>query len=152
MKKTWILIADAHHARCFERQEHPHKLTELTGFVYPSIKLTDRPASGDLSGDAGKGHGRSGHAGTQFEPHTEVHAKERKEFARHLAEYINQAVAQQQCSALVLIASSPMLGVLKPLLSSAASQALQRCIPSDLTHYQGAELENRVNQALQLPD
>lgn len=152
MEKTWILIADSHHARCFERQAHPHKLTELTGFVYPQTKLTDRSAGGDLTGAAGKGHGRTGHAGTQFEPHTEVHAKERKAFARHLAGYINQGVAQQQCSALVLIASSPMLGELKPLLSSAATQALRRCIASDLTRYQGAELENHVNKALQLPD
>jgi protein required for attachment to host cells len=152
MEKTWILIADAQHARCFERHAPQHKLTELTGFVYPHTKLTDTAAGGDLTGAAGKGHGRTGHAGTQFEPHTEAHAKERKEFARHLAEYINRGVAEQQCKALILIASSPMLGELKPQLSSAATQALRRCIASDFTRYQGAELEKRVNQALQLPD
>jgi protein required for attachment to host cells len=152
MEKTWILIADSQHARCFERHAQPHKLTELTGFVYPQTQLTDTAAGGDLTGAAGKGHGRTGHAGTQFEPHTEVHAKERKEFARHLAGYLNQGVAQQQCKALVLIASSPMLGELKPLLSSAATQALRRCIASNFTRYQGVELENHVNKALQLPD
>lgn len=152
MEKTWILIADSQHARCFERHAKNHTLNELTGFVYPHTKLTDAPHEGDLTGAAGKGHGRTGHAGTQFEPHTEAHAKERKDFARHLAEYINRGVAEQQCNALVLIASSPMLGELKPHLSSAASKVLRRSIASDLTRYQGAELKERVDHALQLPD
>jgi protein required for attachment to host cells len=150
MEKTWILIADAQHARCFERHS-PSTLTELTGFVYPHPKLTDVDQGGDLTGAAGKGHGRTGHAGTQFEPHTEAHAKERKDFARHMAEYINRGVAEQQCNSLVLIASSPMLGELKTHLSSAATQVLHRCIARDLTHYQGAELQERVKHALQLP-
>ncbi len=152
MEKTWILIADSQHARCFARDPQHRTLRELSGFVYPHTKLTDAPQAGDLSGAAGKGHGRTGHAGTQFEPHTDAHAKERQEFARHLVEYLNRGVAEHQCNALVLMASPPMLGELKLHLSNAARQVLHRSIPSDLTRYQGAELQEQVNQALQLPD
>ncbi len=61
-----------------------------------------------MTGAAGKGHGRTAHAGTQFEPHTEPHAKERAVFSREIADYINDAVAARRCTALVLIATSPI--------------------------------------------
>ncbi|HAL39051.1 MAG TPA: host attachment protein [Polaromonas sp.] len=152
MEKTWILIADAGRARCFERHAPDHSLTELADFVHPHKSLTSEASGGDLTGAAGKGHGRTGHAGTQFEPHTEAHAKERGGFARQLANYLNEGVAEQRCNALVLIASSPMLGELRPCLSTAADKALRRCVVSDLTHYTGPELKERVDHALQLPD
>jgi protein required for attachment to host cells len=151
MKKTWILIANATRARVFERRATDRALVELADFVYPVKNLVDEAAGGDLTGAAGKGHGRTGHAGTQFEPHIEVKDKARLNFARQLADYLNQGVSEQRCEALMLIASSPMLGDLKPLLSSAAAGMLQQTVVSDLTRYQHAELQDRVERALQLP-
>ncbi|NMM15043.1 MAG: host attachment protein [Rhodoferax sp.] len=152
MEKTWILITDAHRARCFERHAPDHALTELADFVFPQTSISSEASGGDLTGAAGKGHGRTGHAGTQFEPHTEAHAKERGSFARQLAAYLNEAVAEQRCNGLVLIASSPMLGEIRPCLTSATEKILRKCVASDLTHYTGPELKERVNHALQLPD
>lgn len=152
MDKTWILVANARRARCFERHAGDLSLTELADFIGPQTTLASVASGGDLTGAAGKGHGRTGHAGTQFEPHTEAHAKDRHSFALQLADYLNRGVAERQCKALVLIASSVMLGELKPCLSHAAEQLLRRCVTSDLTRYQNAELKERINRALQLPD
>lgn len=152
MEKTCILIANGERARFFERHDRDHSLTELADFVHPVDRLDSRSDGIDRSGNAGKGHGRSGHAGTQFEPHTDARAKERGNFARQLAQYLNEAVAQQKYTKLVLICSSPMLGELRPLLNSAADKALQTSVASDLTSYQGADLKKRINHALQLSD
>ena len=152
MEKTWILISDAHRARCFERHAPDYSLTELADFVFPQTSMSSEANGGDLTGAAGKGHGRTGHAGKQFEPHTETHAKERSSFSRQLAAYLNAAVAEQRCNGLVLIASSPMLGEIRPCLSSAAEKVLLKCVTSDLTHYTGPELKERVSHALQLPN
>lgn len=152
MERTWILIANAERARCFERHATDHSLTELSDFVHPHASLSGQASGGDLTGAAGKGHGRTGHAGTQFEPHTEAHAKERASFARQLADYLNEGVAGKCCNALVLIATSPMLGELRPCLSRAADKLVQRCVVSDLTCYQGPELNKRIDDALRLPD
>lgn len=152
MNKTWILVANARRARCFERRDAELSLTELADFVHPKTSLLGAAGGGDLSGEAGKGHGRTGHAGTQFEPRTEVQAKERHSFARQLADYINRGLAEHRYSSLVLIASSPMLGQLRPALSPSAEQALRRCVASDLTRYQNAELKERIAMALRLPD
>jgi len=152
MQKTWVLIANAERARCFERHATDHSLTELTDFVHPHSSLTGEAGGGDLTGAAGKGHGRTGHAGTQFEPRTDAHSKERGSFARQLADYLNEGVAAQRCNALVLIATSPMMGELRPCLSSAAEKLVRSSVTSDLTLYQGPELKERVDRALQRPD
>ena len=151
MEKTWILVANARRARCFERQASGLSLTELADFVHPSPSLVGEAGGGDLTGAAGKGHGRTGHAGTQFEPRTEAHAKERGSFARQLADYLNRGVAEQRCHGLMLIASSAMLGQLRPHLNSATDKMLRRSVASDLTRYQGPELKQRISHALQLP-
>ena len=152
MSNTWILISDAHRARCFERDNTDHSLTELADFVFSQKSLQQAASGGDLTGEAGKGHGRTGHAGTQFEPHTALHVKERASFAHQLAHFLNQSVEAHDCHALVLMASSPMLGEIRPVLSYAAEKALKRCVAIDLTHYTGPELKERVTRALQLPD
>lgn len=151
MENTWVLVTDAERARCFERRAADHALIEFADFVHPHASLAQRAAGGDLTGAAGKGHGRTGHAGTQFEPHTDAHAKERDRFAQQLADYLNEAVAAHRCHELVLIATSPMLGALRQRLSGVAEKAVRQCVVSDLTHYQGPELRKRVDEALLAP-
>lgn len=151
MKKTLVLISDAHRARCFERQAPSHTLTELADFIFPQRHISPGGGPGDLTAEAGKGHGRTGHAGTQFEPQTDTRSKEQNQFARQLAKYIHETLLARPADDLILIATSPMLGEIKPHLSVVASKALTRCVEGDLTHYTGPELKARVDRALQLP-
>jgi protein required for attachment to host cells len=143
MEITWVLIANGERARCLERHATSHSLTELADFVHPSGSLTEAAA---------KGHGRTGHAGTQFEPRTEADDKARGEFAKQLAAYLNGGIEAHQFNVLVLIATSPMLGDIESRLSGAAKKALRRRVTKDFTRYVGADLKSRVDGALQLPD
>jgi protein required for attachment to host cells len=149
MQKTYILIADAHRARCFERLAAGHALVELADFVSPHVRLDAQASVGDMSGAAGKGHGRTGHAGTQFEPHIAASDQDRVQFARLVAQYLNTAVMEHRCESLVLIATSPMLGDLKPLLSPVATKAIHHTVARDLSHFTGRDLAERVNHALE---
>lgn len=151
MDKSWILIANSERARCLERHDSDHSLTELTDFVHPRASLSGQAEGGDLTGAAGKGHGRTGHAGTQFEPQTQADEKARASFARQLADYLNEAVTNKRCGSVVLIASSKVLGEIKPLLNLAASNVVKRSIASDLTQFTGLELKKSVDHALALP-
>ena len=152
MGKTWILLANSHRARCLEKNGTGRDLLEVADFVNPHYKLDNRKALGDVSGDADKGHGRTGHSGTQFEPRTSNQAKERASFARQLADYLNQHSSEHHFESLVLIASSPMLGQVEPLLGHAAKQSLQKSVVADLTSYQKNELRQRVHRAMALPE
>lgn len=148
MGKSWILVGDAHRARCFERGAAGSTLKEIDDFFCPQQRHAGAPSAGDVSGDAGKGHGRTAHSGKQFEPHVDAHAAERHAFARQLAKYLNDGVAQGRCASLALIVSGPMLGELRPLLSSAAQQVLRASVARDLTLYQGRDLAERIDDAL----
>ena len=150
MENTYIVIADAHRARCFERRSEKAPLIELADFLSPHIALTGSHLIGDLTGAAGKGHGRTGHSGAQFERHIEVPDKERGDFAQQLADYLNEAVMQRRCKSLALIATSPMLGDLRPRLVPSAARAVKHTVAKDLTHYTGPELTRRVSHALGL--
>ena len=146
MTRTWVLIADSHRGRLFERQERGHALVELADFVYPNDSAL---GGGHQESSLSKGHGATGHAGTQFEPQTSPQAKDRRMFSQLLAAHLNEGVASQQCGALVLIAPGPMLGDLRPRLSVSAGNALRHTVATDMTHFDGRELQHRVDQALQ---
>lgn len=152
MEKTWILVANAHRARCFERDGKDTPLAELTDFVAPRSRVVSDGFGGDTTGEAGKGHGRTAHSGTQFEPHTGAREKERADLAGRIADYLNEAAAAQRCDKLTLIASSPMLGALKPRLNPAANKLLKHCVSGDFTRLQGNALKERIDAALALPD
>jgi len=50
MTKTWILVANASRARCFERDALSAPLNELADFVFPHTRLGGE-ATGDRSTD-----------------------------------------------------------------------------------------------------
>lgn len=152
MEKSWVLIANSERARCLERDGPNHPLRELADFVHPHSHLSGQASGSGLTGLAGKGHGRTAHAGTQFELRTPSQEKLRHVFAQQLAAFLNDAAANKRYTALALIANSPMLGELTPLLAPSASLALKRSVAKDLTQLSGMELKKAVERALELPD
>jgi protein required for attachment to host cells len=147
MKKIHYLIANSQQARYFEQHLPSHTLTEITDFVHPLSTLTQRTHqahTNSVAEEVGKGHGRTAHAGTQFEPHTEWQDKERHLFAQQLAQFVNTEVYQQRCRELILVASAPLLGALTPLLSSGTHKVLRQKIAKDYAHLRGRDLEHHI--------
>jgi protein required for attachment to host cells len=151
MDKVWILVCDARHARFFTQEGGHHGLVELADFVYPISRRHATEGGGGHATVPTKGHGRTGHAGTQLETETDLHSKARNNFARQLADYLNNGVSERLCNSIVLIATGPMLYEIRERLSASASKMLGQCVTSDLTHYTGQELQARVERALQFP-
>lgn len=152
MKKTWILIANSQRARCLERDDLHHELTELADFVQPVSPIAGQTSRAELIGGSGKGHGRTGHAGTQFELRAAPQEKARSSFAHELADHLAEAVASQRCTSVAIIASNPMLGEIRHFLSPKVVKVLKRSVASDLTALVGPELKKGIDRALALPD
>ena len=146
MDRTWIVVANAARARLCEYDPRDGSLTELADFVH----APGRQKGSDLATDR-PGHTEKGQASvrTSFEPHTEVHHKERVRFARELAQHLDDAVAQRRCPAVALIASNPFLGELKAQLGGVATKLIVATAPTDLTHCDMAELTRRVSEILE---
>lgn len=123
MPHTWILIANGRRARFYLHDRSEGALVELAGFIYPAAAAASEPLA------AGREMANS-------------------RFARQLAGFLNKAVANRRCDGVALIATGPMLGLLRPMLSPVAAKQLLGSVDSDFTLYQGSELHRRVQDAL----
>jgi protein required for attachment to host cells len=146
MNRTWVVVANAARARLCEFDPRDGSLTELADFTHPAGRQKGSDLATDRPGHAAKGQTGSR---TSFEPHTEVHHKERATFAHELAQHLELAVVEGRCPALALIASNPFLGELKARLGPGATRAIAATSPTDLTHCTMAELAQRVGALLQ---
>jgi protein required for attachment to host cells len=140
----WVLVANAARARCFARDDENNAMRELASFVHPASRMKGQALDDDRGGLVHKGV-----ASTQFQPHTDPHEKEHVQFARELARYLDEAALAHRYPALTLFASAPFLGEVRAQLSAATQKLLRTSVALDLTAYDGAELEQRVAQALQ---
>jgi protein required for attachment to host cells len=148
MEKSWIVLANAARARILERDPADGALAELTDFVHPQSRQKASELASDRPGHAQKAHGDPAKVSTAFEPRTDLRRKEHEEFARQLAQHLDDAVAQRRCTSLVLIASNPFLGELRSHLGSATQKALALAVPTDLTSVAVPELTRRVSEVL----
>jgi len=145
MNATWILIANASTARCFE-QGIDGKLTLLDSFDHPDSRRPGSTLGADRPGHIeGIGHGL-GEA--SYQPRIDPKQWEHEKFAQELAAHLNAAVAARRCERLVVIASNPFLGRVKSHLDTQANKRLATAVAADLTSYEGRELKARVEQAL----
>lgn len=147
MANTLILIANGRRARFFVRDSRTTNLSELADFIYPYATGLSAPRN-RRTGLSSEGHGRTAHSRRQFESRTNPLEKSRSSFAQQLADFMNQGVAHKQCSRVAVIASDPMLGAIKPLLSPLATEKLCCSVPLDLTRYRGPELRHRIIEAV----
>jgi hypothetical protein len=147
-KTTWVLVASAHRARCFEHDASSRRVFETVNFSFPPPQFDSMGRPDELPRQCEPFKGRMPHGRVRFSPAMAVGVRKRTGFSRQLADYINRGVATQRCDGVGLIASSDMLGELMPLLSQAADQRLCHAIAKDLTHLQGIDLAHRIDLLL----
>lgn len=140
----WVLIANGARARSFVRDADNNAMRELCSFVHPESREKGVALGTDRGGLVHKGV-----ASTQFAPHTDLHDKEHAEFARELAQYLEDAALAHRYPGLAIIASKSFLGDLRAALGPATQRLLRTSLPLDLTTAVGADLEHRVAEALQ---
>ncbi len=141
----WVLVADGGSARCFATPRPGDELRELMDWVNPAARRSlhdlDRDARGrTLNRARGGGHG--------LEPPVDAHEKADSQFARRLAQYIDQAVTQQQLRQLAIVAPPAFLGELRAALSP---QSRSRCVlevPHDRVHHPVQEIRRCLRDAL----
>lgn len=145
MKATWILIANASTARCFE-QGTDRELTLLDRFEHPDSRKPGSALGSDRPGRVqGIGHGLGN---ASYQPRVDPKTWEHDKFAQQLAAHLNDAVAAHRCERVYVIASNPFLGQIKSRLDAQAAKRLVAGVAADLTSHEGRELKARVEEAL----
>lgn len=143
MGATWIVVADAARGRIFEMQQQGH-LAEIEDFVNP----VEREDNADLRTDGygrfyGKGEREQGHTA---EPPVLPKEHEAERFARHIADYLDQARNLHQYDKLCLIAAPGFLGLLRNTLDEEVQKLIDQELDQDLTKASIRELEQRLER------
>jgi protein required for attachment to host cells len=145
--QTWILLANATHARLCRRDPADGRITDLAEYSHPASRWKARDLVGDRPGHVERTEG-SQRSGTALTPRADPRRKEHEAFARELAEVLNRGVQEKHCDALVLMASNPFLGEIKAQLSPAALHSLRAAVPSDYTQLDAPHLARRLTEVL----
>jgi protein required for attachment to host cells len=145
MKRTWILVANGAHAQFFQRTGASGALEPLQKFECPQARAKGVDLESDRMGHEEMGHGRGS---SSFDAHSGPRAKIREEFARDLARFVNEGIAGDRCGAVMLLASSPFLGLIKAHLSVPAAKVLLAAIDKDLTALDPKALALRLHAEL----
>ncbi len=145
MKRQWIVVANAAHARLFSRALPTDPLIPLSVLEHPESRL-----KGSELGDERPGHEATDNSpgGNRYEPRTDVRRKEHQKFAQEISQRLDAGLAAGDFDALLVYASNPFLGELKAQLSEAVQKRLQATFDRDLTSFGLDEIERRLQDDL----
>lgn len=135
--RTWVLIADAARARVFESTGKGTGLTlvqdmTLDAELLPSHELgTDRPGRSFDSVGSGR------HA---MESPSDLHREQKRQFARRVAEAIEERQTTRRFDSLVLVAPPVTMGDLRAALPDKVKGVVAAEVVADLTRTPVSEL------------
>ncbi|HJV59767.1 MAG TPA: host attachment protein [Albitalea sp.] len=141
MKRQWIVVANASHARLFSRESSTDPLQPVATLEHPQSRLKGSELGGDRPGHEATDNSPGGN---RFEPRTDARRKEHQHFAQEIAERLQAGLAAKAFDSLLLFASSPFLGELKAQLGEALDKRVQLAVDSDLSALGTSELEQRL--------
>jgi len=147
--KNWLVVANAARARVLEESggqgSRQRAYVHVADLVHPQSRQKSHDLVDDRPGHVQRlGHGLSG---TAYAPHTDPRQREHDRFAREVAQLLDAGVLAHRCAGLVLVASSPFLGLLKSHLGAQATKAVLRTIDADYTALDERELAHRLAAA-----
>ncbi len=130
----WVLVANGFKAciLSIEKRKDVSLIKEYQSATLPTRELvSDRP---------GRGFDRHGDGRHSMEPPSDAHRQTSVRFLHDVAKYLDQERLQNHYQQLIVIAAPTALGVLRQQFSKAVTEAVNREIPADLTHYRFDEL------------
>ena len=140
---TWILIADGARARILENAGPGQGLGEVTEFSQPPLRardiMADRP---------GRSFDTTGKGRSAMEPPTDPVEKREADFARSLADALEQKRRAGAFDRLILIAAPTALGDLRKALPEQLKRLVYAELAKDLTKVPNDEMPKHLEDVL----
>ena len=146
MATTWILIANASVARLYANHGVKKGLELIKEFSHPESREKSSELVSDRPGH-NQGHG-NGHG--SFVPATQPKQNEAGRFAQELAKELEQGRANNIYDRIILIASSPFIGLLNSRFSNHVRDLITDSIEKDYTKLAQHELPGRLEHCIYL--
>ena len=137
MGKKWVLVAHRSGARLFENRGPGKGLELLKTVEHPAGKLRSHDIDSDKHGRSfdRRGGGRHAYSNEQ-DPTTHI----AEQFAKQLAELLDDGLTQQRYVQLVLVAEPRFLGILRAALNSTTAALIVATLAKDLGNTDARDL------------
>ena len=135
--RTWVLIADAARARVFETMGKGTGLTAVSDMAFDAKLAPSHMLGTDRPGRSFESVGSVRHA---MESPSDPHRERKRQFARRIAEAIEERQAASGFDRLVVVAPAVTMGDLRAALPDKVKAVVVAELVADLTHTSVSEL------------
>ena len=140
-----IVVADSTRARIFTVDSASSPLNEIETMAHPEGRIHEQNLVSDLPGkDSGKGGGGDHAYQEKIEPKRE----EMIEFAKRIADHLDEATKANKLNKLVIIAAPAFLGELRTHLSTETGEKIVFELDKNLAHHSEEDIRNHLSQFL----
>ena len=144
MSILWVVVADQSKARIFTVADRRGALQAVVELEHPAAREREQDLTSDRPGRSFDSQGRGRHAmGSTVEPGKQ----EAIRFARQVTDYVQAAHNEGDCNRLLLVAGSPMLGLLRENLKKSSGMDITE-IEKNLGQYDALEIRKHLPERL----
>jgi protein required for attachment to host cells len=141
----WIVVVDGSRARFFEAGRLPSALNEVEDLIDPAGRMSERELGTDRPGRSFESVGGARHA---LSSASTARQRGRQQFARRVADRVDDALAQGRFRRLGLVAPPAMLGELRHALSARCRSRCDLELASDIGQFGRTQIERHIAHAV----
>jgi protein required for attachment to host cells len=143
MQSMMIVVADSARARIFTADSSHSPLNEIETMAHPEGRMHEQNMVSDMPGkDSGKGGGGD-HA---FQEKIEPKKQEMIEFAKRIADYLDDARKANKLNKLILVAAPAFLGELRTHLSNETSEKIVFELDKNIAHHSVEDIHKHLSK------
>jgi protein required for attachment to host cells len=139
--RTWVLIADAARARMFETMGKGTGLALVQDMNLDTESTPSRELGTDRPGRSFDSVGSGRHA---MESPSDLHREQKRQFARRIADAVQEAQAAKRFDRLVIVAPAVTMGDLRTAMPDKAKAVVTAEVVADLTNTPISELASHI--------
>ena len=142
---TWILVADAAHARIFNSETATSAISEIESDIHPQSQQREQTLTSDLPGRQAGGATGSHHS---VSSKTSPKEHEASEFAKVLCRHLEVEHNAQKFRQLIVVAAPAFLGLLRAEMSKNVSRVVTLEIDKDIVEQDVSSIRGQLPEVL----
>ncbi len=146
MKSIMVVVADSSRARIFTTDSPSSPLNEIETMAHPEGRMHEQNMVSDLPGkDFGQDAGTGGHA---YQDETEPKQQEVIDFAKRIADYLDDTRKSNKLGRLLIVAAPAFLGELRKQMSEQTNEFVVFESAKNLTQHSVEDIRNHLPKFL----
>ena len=142
MNLIMTVVADSARARIFTADSIHSSLNEIETMAHPEGRMHEQDMVSDLPG---KGSGKGGGGDHAYQEKIEPKEQEMIEFAKRVADYLDDTRKANKLNKLVLVAAPAFLGELRTQLSKETTEKIVFELDKNIAHHSVEDIRKHLS-------